>query len=158
VAGSTAKKVVVRRFDRENLAGFVNPLSYLQSQTMELLKPDGALVILPYTEVKCVSFVKDFEAGAETGRIFLNRPKSAGLWIRMLYRDGEVLDGLLPNDLLAWETAGFTVTPPEAMVNSQKIFVPREALRSIQVLGVVGSPLTARRKKEKPAGDQPTLF
>ena len=58
----------------------------------------------------------------------------------MQFRDGEVLDGLLPNDLLSWDVAGFTVTPPEAMANNQKVFVPREALRGIQVLGVVGSP------------------
>jgi hypothetical protein len=32
MAGSTAKKVVVRRFDRETLTGFVNPFSYLQPQ------------------------------------------------------------------------------------------------------------------------------
>jgi len=158
VAGSTAKKVVVRRFERENLTGFVNPLSYLQSQTLELLRPDGALVVLPYAEIKCVCFVKDFEAGAEPSRIFLNRPKSDGLWVRMQFRDGEVLDGLLPKDLLSWDVAGFTVTPPEAMANNQKVFVPREALRGIQVLGVVGSPLTARRKKEKAPVDQPTLF
>lgn len=157
MAGSTAKKVIVRRFERENLSGFVDPLSYQQPHAVELLKPDGALVVLPYTEVKCVCFVKDFESGPDLSRKFLNRPKSAGLWIRMQFRDNEVLDGLMPNDLLAWETAGFTVTPPEAMSNSQKLFVPREALRSIQVLGVVGSPLTAR-KKAAPAEDQPLLF
>ena len=40
VASSTAKKVIVRRFDRENLTGYVNSLSYLQPTTIELLKPD----------------------------------------------------------------------------------------------------------------------
>ena len=44
MSSSTTKKVVVRRFDRENLIGFINPLSYLQPQAVELLKPDGALV------------------------------------------------------------------------------------------------------------------
>jgi hypothetical protein len=155
VAGSTAKKVVVRRFERENLNGFINPLSYLQAQKLELLRPDGALLELPYAEVKCVCFVKNFEAGAEPGRIFLNRPKSEGLWVRMQFRDGEVLDGLLPNDLLSWDTVGFLVTPPEP---TEKIFVPREALRSIQILGVVGSPLTVKRKKGKEPIEQPTLF
>ncbi len=146
----------MRRFDRENLTGFVNPFSYLQPDAIELLKPDGALALVPYPEVKSVSFVKDFEVAAEHGRVFLNRPKMEGLWVRMVFRDGEVMDGVLPNNLLAWEIAGFTVTPPESDSNNQRVFIPRQALRSIQILGVVGSPLRSRRKKADT--DQPTLF
>jgi hypothetical protein len=148
----------VTRFDRENLTGFVNTFSYLQPAAIELLTPEGALVLLPYDEVKSVCFVKDFEAEAETRRIFMTRPKLEGLWVRMLFRDGEILDGILPNNLLSWDIAGFTVTPPEPDANNQRVFVPRPALKSIQVLGVVGSPLRAKRKKAAPAADQPTLF
>jgi hypothetical protein len=157
VSGSTVKKVVVRRFDRETLTGFINPFSYLQPQSLELLTPNGSLLTLSYNEVKSVCFVKDFEADVESRKVFLNRPKLAGLWVRMVFRDGEVLDGILPNDLLAWEIAGFTVTPPEPDANNQKVFVPREALRSIEVLGVVGGSLGKKRKKPADA-NQPTLF
>ena len=52
MASSTTKKVVVRRFDRENLSGFINAFSYLQPTAIEILKPDGTLVLLPYDEVK----------------------------------------------------------------------------------------------------------
>jgi len=158
MASSTAKKVIVRRFERENLTGFVNPLSYLQPTCLELLKPEGTLMLLPYEEIKSVSFVSDFDAPAEPQRIFMTRPKLEGLWVRMLFRDGEVMDGILPNNLLSWEIAGFTVTPPEPDSNNQRVFVPRSALTSIQVLGVVGSPLRASRKKTKATPDQPTLF
>jgi hypothetical protein len=159
VASSTVKKVVVRRFDRETLTGFVNPLSYLQPQTIELLTPEGALLTLGYSEVKTVCFVKDFEAEEESRKVFLTRPKLAGLWVRMVFRDSELLDGILPNDLLAWDTAGFTVTPPEPDSNNQRVFVPRQALKTIQVLGVVGSPLrTKTSRKKPPAADQPSLF
>lgn len=160
---STAKKVVVRRFDRENLAGYINPLSWLQTEGLELLKPDGAIALVPYNEVKSVSFVRDFDTEAEPARVFLTRPKLEGLWARMVFRDGEVMDGVLPNNLLSWDVAGFTVTPPESDSNNQRVFVPRQALKSIQILGVVGSPLTLRGKKEPrrkkaPSSDQPTLF
>ena len=158
MAGSTVKKVVVRRFDRESLTGFVNALSYLQPFHMELLKPDGTLLTLLYAEVKSVCFVRDFETEADSGRIFMTRPKLEGLWIRMAFTDGEVMDGILPNNLLAWEPAGFTVTPPEPDGNNQKVFVPRQALRSIQILGVVGSPLRGKKKKAAPGSEQPTLF
>ena len=115
-------------------------------------------MLLPYDEVKSVCFVKDFEAAAEPRRIFMTRPKLEGLWVRMLFRDDEIMDGILPNNLLAMDIAGFTVTPPEPDANNQRVFVPRAALKSIQVLGVVGSPLRAKRKKTEAAPDQPTLF
>ena len=157
MASSTAKKVVVRRFERERVVGFVNPFSYLQAETVEVLRTDGTLALIPYNEVKSVAFVKDFDSDVETGRIFQNRPKLDGLWVRMLFPDGEVMDGILPNNLLMWDTVGYTITPPEPDGNCQKFFVPRVALRSMQILGVVGSPL--RPKKAKPGADvQPSLF
>lgn len=152
MASSTTKKVLVRRFDREPLTGFVNPLSYLLPEGVELMRPDGTVVILPYREVKTVCFVKDFE-GAEAvpeRRVFHTRPKMDGLWVRMKFRDGEIMDGILSNNLLQLEPYGFTVVPPEPYSNNQRMFSPREALSELQVLGVVGSPLTRRRRKEVP--------
>ena len=65
-------------------------------------------------------------------------------------RDGDVMDGILSNNLLQLEPYGFTFIPPEPYSNNQKIFCPREALSEFHVLGVVGSPLTRRRRKEVP--------
>jgi hypothetical protein len=150
LAGSTTKKVLVRRFDREPLAGFVNPQSYLLPDGVELLKTEGTVTIVPYREVKSVCFVRDFEASeAEPeSRIFHTRPKMDGLWVRMRFRDGEVMDGILSNNLLQLDPYGFTFIPPEPYSNNQRIFSPREALSEFHVLGVVGSPLTRRRRKE----------
>lgn len=158
MASSTAKKVIVRRFDRESVSGFVNPFSYLQPQSLEILKPDGAIALFPYSEVRCVAFVKEFEDDTESRRVFLTRPKLEGLWVRLVFRDGEVMEGILPNNLLVWEAAGFTITPPEPDSNNQKLFIPRQALRTMQVLGVVGSPLRGKKKKGARGADQPTLF
>jgi Family of unknown function (DUF6982) len=152
LAGSTTKKVLVRRFDREPLTGFVNPQSYLLPAGLELLKIEGTVTLVPYREIKTVCFVKDFE-GAEAeseSRVFHTRPKMDGLWVRMRFRDGEVMDGILSNNLLQLDPFGFTFIPPEPYSNNQRIFSPREALSEFQVLGVVGSPLTRRRRKEVP--------
>ena len=157
MASSTAKKVIVRRFERDRVTGYVNPFSYLQQEAIEILKTDGTLALIPYREVKSVAFVKDFDGETAAGRIFLNRPKLEGLWVRMLFTDGEVSDGIISNNLLSWDTVGYTVTPPEPDGNCQKVFVPRTALRSMQILGVIGSPL--RSKKTRPPADvQPSLF
>ncbi|MBM3775531.1 MAG: hypothetical protein FJW37_10250 [Acidobacteria bacterium] len=158
MAGSTVKKVVVRRFDRESLPGFVNPQSYLRPEGVELLRPDGTVSVIPYQDVKSVAFVRDFEDGEQEPerKIFTARPKMGGLWVRMRLRDGDQMDGVLSNNLLQLDFYGFTVTPPDPDSGSQRVFVPRAALRDLQVLGVVGSPL--RRAKPKGSKDQIRLF
>jgi hypothetical protein len=157
VRGSTTKKAILRRFEKESLAGYINPLTFLQLTGIELLSPEGNVILVPYGDVKAVAFVRDFESASEPARqLFQTRPKTEGLWIRLEYRDGEVAEGILPNNLLHIETHGFTVIPPDAYGSVQRLFVPRTALRSVQVLGVVGSPL---KKKAKPAAkDQIGLF
>ncbi len=163
MAASTTKKVVVRRFDREPLTGFVSAHAYQQPTGIELLRPDGDVAAIAYGEIKSVCFVKDFEGAREPieARLFQTRPKMEGLWVRMKFRDGDLLDGILPNNLLVVDAQGYTVTPPEPYSNNQKMFVPREALLSIQVLSVVGSPLRKAPSKPRIKPDvaaQPRLF
>ncbi|MFB3828540.1 MAG: hypothetical protein ACE15B_17360 [Bryobacteraceae bacterium] len=151
MAGSTTKKVLVRRFDREPLAGYIHPQAWLRPNGVELLTPDGSFAVVSYNEVKAVHFVRDFDALEQPAesRVFNTRPKIDGLWVRMRFRDEEIMDGVMSNNLLLVEPYGFTVTPPEPFSNNQKVFVPRAALAEIQVLGVVGSPLTRARPKAK---------
>ena len=158
MAGSTTKKAIVRRFDREPLPGYINPVSYLQLTGVELLSAQGNVSTIPYEEVKTVSFVRDFDTGEEPGRqVFNTRPKMAGLWMSFQFRDGEVMEGIMPNNLLPVEPHGFTVIPPDPFGNQQRVFIPRQALRSVQVLGVVGSPLK-KRKPKVPSKEQISLF
>ena len=152
MAGSTSKKVRISRFEREPLLGYVNPLTYLRPAGVELLTPDGNYSVVPYDEVKAVQFVKDFEPpdpGIER-KVFSTRPKMDGLWVRVKFRDGEVMDGILANNLLLMESQGFTVVPPDPYSNNQRLFLPRKALTELQVLGVVGSPLRQRKPKPVP--------
>ena len=60
------------------------------------------------------------------------------------------MEGVLPNNLLQVEYHGFTVIPPDPYSNQQRVFVPRMALRAVEVLGVVGSPLKRRKPKAAP--------
>ena len=151
MAGSTTKKTVIRRFQKEPLAGYVNPASYLQPAGVELLSALGNLSTVPYEEIKTISFVRDFEGGGETGRrVFNTRPKMEGLWISLQFRDCEVMEGIMPNNLLPLEPYGFTVIPPDSYSNQQRVFIPRAAVESVEVLGVVGSPLKKRKAKAVP--------
>ncbi len=159
MAGSTNKKVIIERFDREPLKGFVNPQTWLLPDGVELLTFDGSVVVAPYREVKAVCFVQDLDGptASRERRIFTTRPKTEGLWIRMLFRDGDYMDGLLANQLLATDPYGFNIVPPDPSANNQRVYVPRAALSDLKVLGVIGSPLR-RRKRVPPSQDQITLF
>ncbi|WP_321476769.1 DUF6982 domain-containing protein [uncultured Paludibaculum sp.] len=145
MSGTTAKKVILERFDRERVRGFVHPQTYLQAAGVEILSPDGSVALIPYAQVKAVSFVRDLEGNGVLAerREFLARPKTAGLWVELQFRDGDLLEGVLANNLLLLEPQGYALSPPEAGGNAQRVFVPRQALSQLTVLGIVGG----KRKK-----------
>ncbi|MBV8841205.1 MAG: hypothetical protein JO307_00210 [Bryobacterales bacterium] len=158
MANSSNKKVLVVRFDRETLPGFVQVPAALEGDCVELLRLAGSVVKIPFSETKVVCFVRDFEAGEtwRDHRAFTTRPKTAGLWLRFFFRDGDWLEGIAPNNLLLVENNGFQAVPPDPTFQNQRVFVPRAALSNVQVLGVIGSPL--RRPAKKAVEDQMKMF
>jgi hypothetical protein len=149
---STNKKVLISRFDRDALSGFVNPQSYLSTEGLELLSQEGSVSTIPYLEIKLVCFVRDFTQGEPRKelRLFTTRPKMEGLWVRMRFRDGDMMDGMLANNLLQLDQYGFSVVPPDPGFQNQRVFIPKSALTAIEVLGVVGSALRMRKPKPVP--------
>jgi hypothetical protein len=157
LAGSTTKKAVIRRYQRETLAGYVNSASFQQPTGVELLSEEGKVAVVPYAEIKSVAFVRDFSDSESERRVFYTRPKMEGLWVSLRYRDGEVIEGILPNNLLERYEHGFMIVPPDPAAGQRRIFIPRAALESAEVLGVVGSPLR-KRKAQVAVKEQPRLF
>jgi hypothetical protein len=138
--------------DKEVLRGYVNPQTFLKSDGVEILSVTGQVSLLPYEEVKGVYFVRDFEGDRDhvERKIFTSRPKLDGLWLRMKFKDSEIIDGIVPNNLLLMSDKGFTVVPPDPFANNQRIFVPKSALSELLVLGVIGNPLR-KAKAARPA-------
>ena len=161
---STVKRVILYRFDRQPLEGFINPSAYLLDNRIELITLTGNLQTIPYTEVKAVCFVSEAgEADLFTDHsVFERRPKVPGLWTRFTFRDGDRLDGILSHNLLDWPEPGYIITPPRAGATRQRVFVPRAALVSTELRGVVGSSTVAaggRKKKTAiTAGGQMSIF
>jgi len=137
--------VVIRKLDKGLIKGFVDPSSYLSSQ-LEVLDREGRLVQIPMSEVKGVFFVRNFEGNPDRAerKIFRSRPRLAGLWVRMTFKDAEVLEAILPNNLLDVNPLGFLVTPPDVYSNNLRIFIPRSALTEMEVLGVISSGVVRR--------------
>jgi hypothetical protein len=150
VSSSTTKKVIVERFDRPVLRGYCNPQDFLRPEGVEFLAPGGNVAIIPFDQIKVLSFVRDLEGQGVLGerREFIARPKSAGLWVSVSFKDGAKLEGLHPNNLLSVEASGYSLSPPEASGNAQKVFIPRQAVREIVVLGVIGNKRHPRATPE----------
>ena len=160
MAVSSNKKVLVARFERETLQGFVQTPGGLEGDAVELLDPRGSLVRVPFAETKVVCFVRDFESGEtwKEHRSFATQPKTAGLWVRFKFRDGDWLEGIVANNLMQIESAGFNSIPPDPSFQNQRIFVPRAALAGVEVLWVIGSPLRKRTPQKTPDEGQLKMF
>ena len=153
---STHKKVIVELHDHQLLKGYLNPAGLARTPSLDLLTSNGEHQELPLDKVRSVYFVRDLAEDIDLERkTFLSRPKLEGLWVRLRFRDGDQLEGVIPNDLLNLLDNGLQITPPDFNSNTDRIFVPRAALTEVTILGVVG---IAKRKAAAAADTQPRLF
>jgi len=143
---STHKKVVVRKMDRDSINGFVSPANFVHEGKLDLLNTSGNVVTIELRDIKGVYFVREFgDSDAASRKTFTSRPRTEGLWVRLKFKDNEVLEAMMPNDLTQSIPEGFLVNPPDVRSNTQRIFVPRTALESLTVLAVIGA--TRRRRR-----------
>jgi hypothetical protein len=146
---STHKKVIVRKMDRDSVNGYVAPANFVHEGKLELLNTAGNVVGMDLKDIKGVYFVREFaDSDTLNRKTFTSRPRTEGLWVRLKFKDNEVLEGMMPNDLTQSTTDGFLINPPDLRSNTQRIFVPRSALASLTVLAVIGG--THRRRKLAP--------
>ena len=144
---STRKKVIVRKLDRDTAAGYVGS-EYIADGKLELLNTAGNVVTIALSEIKGVYFVREFsEPESLTRKTFTSRPRAEGLWVRLHFRDNEIIEGLMPNDLIQEGNDGFSIIPPDTRSNTQRIFVPRSALAEMNVIAVIGEKKTQRGRR-----------
>lgn len=144
----------MRFLDRRVLRGYLNPNALGDTESLELLTPEGEQRSFAVKDVRSIYFVREFADDFEPERkVFLSRPKLDGLWVRLKFRDEDTIEGVVPNDLLSLLDRGVQITPPDLHGTTLRIFIPRTALTEMTVLGVVG---IARRKPAAPS--QPGLF
>ncbi len=106
-------------------------------------------------------FVREFTEPFELERkTFLSRPKLDGLWVRLRFRDEDVMEGIVGNNLLDLLDSGVQITPPDLHGNTLRMFVPRSALLEMKVLGVVGGArrLPPARPGTRVPAEQSKLF
>jgi hypothetical protein len=159
---SNRKPVIVRKFSRDWVAGYAGA-DFGRTGSLEILDQGGKVVVLDWQAVKWVCYVRDFPAGEQANperllqKRFAVRPRAAGLWLRMTLTDGDELEGLAANDRSLIEGAGLMLTPPDTRSNTQRVYVPRTAIQTLEVVSLIGAGRSKReREVEKPA--QPELF
>jgi len=160
------KPVIVRKFTRDWYAGYAGVRFGQDAEELEILDLGGKVLRIGWDQVKWVCYVRDFPAssGDQTNperlihKRFSVRPRTAGLWLRMTLTDGEELEGLAANDLTLVAGAGLLLTPPDTRSNTQRIYLPRQAIQSLEVVSLVGTGSRSRAARESQRAEQPDLF
>lgn len=146
---STAKKILIERFDRVMMRGYAQSLPASAGEPLELITPEGAAMAVPLGQIKAVCFVRDLEGPSifKERKEFRSRPKSHGLWVEARFTDGSRLEGMVANNLNELNPPGYALTPPEIAGNTQRVWIPQSALAELVVLGVVGTPKRAQARR-----------
>jgi hypothetical protein len=161
---SAHKKVIVRRVTGETLPGYLPLSTFVRNRGIELLDLSGRVIPLLINDIKHICYVREFNLHDTvnperlTRRTFLARPRTEGLWLRMTFRGGDILEGLAPTDVGLVDDvindAGLHVSPPDTRSNTQRIYVPRTSLTELQLLAVITTP---SRRKPLPAASVPSM-
>ena len=159
---SLRKPVIVRKFSRDWCAGYAGGNFGQDSPELEILDLSGKVLRIAWNQVKWVCYVRDFPQGESANperlmqKRFTTRPRTAGLWLRMTLTDGEELEGLAANDRSLVDGAGLLLTPPDTRSNTQRIFVPRSSIQTLEVVSLIGA--ASRKHPSLAATGQPELF
>jgi hypothetical protein len=165
---SVRKPVIVRKFSRDWCAGYAGVTFGQDAAELEILDLTGKVLRIGWEQVKWVCYVRDFPSPTPANeqanperllhKRFSVRPRTAGLWLRMTLADGEELEGLAANDRSLVEGAGLLLTPPDTRSNTQRIYVPRQAIQSLEVVSLIGVAGRRRADAATPQKEQPELF
>lgn len=163
---SARKPVIVRKFSRDWSAGYAGPGFGKDTAELEILDLTGKVLRIGWDQVKWVCYVRDLTSASNDPanperllrRRFSIRPRTAGLWLRLRLTDGDELEGLAANDLTLIDGAGLLLVPPDTRSNTQRIYIPRQAIQTLEVLSLIGMPARRRIAAQPPDSDQPDLF
>jgi hypothetical protein len=163
---SARKPVIVRKFSRDWCAGYAGAGFSQDSAELEILDLTGKVLRIGWEQVKWVCYVRDFPTQASDQanperllqKRFTIRPRTAGLWLRMTLTDGEELEGLAANDRSLVEGAGLLLIPPDTRSNTQRIYLPRHAIQTLEVVSLIGVSGRRRAAAASQAKEQPELF
>jgi hypothetical protein len=93
---------------------------------------------IPTAEIKAVFYVHSFEGDSEHKHLnFYSRaPIVHGIWMRVQFLDGEVMEGIVYNSIRYLIDPGFFLMPTDPGSNNKLVYVVKSWLVDHRVLGV----------------------
>lgn len=142
-AQDDSRRVVVRYADGTTLRG------YFSAEDFQLLKIDslnllsirditGESKAVAVSSLKAIFFVKSFEGTTDYSefKVFTHQPSGKGVWVRVSFRDGEIMEGIAPNAISTFAGPVFSLTPPDPRSNNETVIVSKQCLKEMQILGL----------------------
>lgn len=99
---------------------------------------DGKVEDVLLNDVKAVFYVNSFEGNPARNHLnFHTRaPIAHGIWMRLQFLDGEVMEGIVLNSLRYLVEPGFFVLPTDPGSNNKLVYVVKNWLIDHRVLGL----------------------
>jgi len=144
--GEVTQKVVVHFADGRTIWGFIPESTgrsegTLTAEAMEVTDTDGKCLKIQPADVKAIFLVRSFEGDPNYAeyKSFIDRSTGNGVWLRVHFQDGEILEGVGPNTLATFLDSMFYLTPPDPRSNNHAVLVSKSSLSQMQVLGLAAS-------------------
>ena len=148
---ASAPEKVVIQFGPRTVKGYLEPANWstieevlnnasrISHETMKVKNIDsGLLEEISIKEVKAVFFVNSFDGDSVRNHINFHTqvPIVHGIWLRLQFLDGEVMEGIVYNSIRFLIDPGFFMLPTDPGSNNRLIYVVKNSLIDLRVLGL----------------------
>lgn len=136
---ATFGKVIVRTRDKQLFRGF-SKSEFIDAENIRIIDAKGHERSFSLQQLKAVFFVRDFQgnpAYRET-RFFAKEDPPPWIWVKVVYQDGEVMEGRVRNSPALLDGAGFYLWLSDEGANNSMVFVVKSALQDFRIVGLKG--------------------
>lgn len=149
-AGLRLQKVVIQ-FGNSVVKGYLEPQSWESIEGVLSNAPDSppqsfrirpidsdTIQEISTADAKAVFYVNNFEGDSQHRPLNFHSPSPIvhGIWVRVEFIDGEVMEGIVHNTLRFLVDPGFFVAPTDPDSNNKLAYVMKSWLKDLRVLGV----------------------
>ncbi len=138
-----SRRVIVRYSDGATLRGYfsVEDVSLPgndSAETLSVRSVEGEIENIKVSRLKAIFFVKSFEGKQDYSefKVFTHQPSGKGVWVRIHFHDGEIMEGIAPNSLSTFAGQVFSLTPPDPRSNNETVLVSKKSMKEMQILGL----------------------
>jgi hypothetical protein len=148
---ATRLEKVVVQFGNRTIRGYLETPAWNTIEEMLHSAPDGSpetfrirghesdtVEEISAADIKAVFYVNSFEGDSEHNNLnFHTRaPIVHGIWMRVEFYDGEIIEGIVFNSIRYLVDPGFFLIPTDPESNNKLLYVMKNQLADLRVLGV----------------------